>query len=170
LARKRTATPPAEPQPVADQTTAAKLLGVTPRTLRNWRDNPACPRFPPYDLAALREFQRVHELGGSATRAEATDLQLAIKQETLKQEELKTLRMEHDLAEREGELLPRATEELAIATILTAHGDALDQVPDVVAGRVPKKVRPLVRDAVKSELDRCREDLAAQLNQLPASA
>lgn len=158
---------PAEPIIVSEQKELARLLGVTPRTVRNWLQDPAHPDIARgYDVAAWREFQRRFEKGGSETAKEATRLGLDLKSQRVEQERLRTRQMELKLQEQERELLPRRAQELAIATILTNLGDKLDQLPDLIAGDSCPKCRPRIRSRLKAELDSARSELADSLSDL----
>jgi hypothetical protein len=159
--------PDAEPQIVAEQKQAAKALGISDRALRLWMREASFPDVSRgYDLAAIRAWRETNKRSGSEAREQAQQLHLALKKEKVAQEAIKTAQMERKLAEQEGELLPRETQELAIAQIGTKSGDCLDQMPDLIFGACCKNCRERVAKRLKEELDRWRSDLAESLKNL----
>ncbi len=169
MGRKRDAHPKA--QIIKEQKEAARLLDVTDRQLRNWRredDFPDCSSG--YDLAAIREWRDRHERTGSAERDAASKLQTALKREKLEQEQIKTEEARLRLAEKQGTLIDRATVELAIAEILTKHGEWCTQLPDILRGKCCKQCRERVPPSLAAELDTRRNDLANALANLRSSS
>jgi DNA-binding transcriptional MerR regulator len=156
--------PVAEPQIVSEQKQAAKALGISDRALRLWMREASFPDVSRgYDLAAIRAWRETNKRAGSEAREQAQQLHLALKKEKVAQEAIKTAQMERKLAEQEGELLPRETLELAIATIGTKSGDCQDQMPDILRGVCCKTCRDRVSERLKKELDRWRTDLVEAL-------
>jgi hypothetical protein len=153
---------------VARQTEAALRLGVTPRTLRDWRQLdgfPDCTRG--YDLEAIQRWRQAHERKGSEAADAARKLKLAITAEKLRQMQLRTRREQLDLELKEGTLLPRKAVEQSVAVLLSALGDWCDQLPDLIAAICPnQRTAAKVRARLQQELDRRRAQLADDLKAL----
>jgi hypothetical protein len=161
---------PAPASIVKEQIEAARLLGVTDRSLRTWMRDPGFPDCSAgYDIAAIKTWQDANRRAGSDAREQAQQLQLALKREKVAQEAIKTQQMERKLEELEGGLLPRRTIELALATVLTKHGDWCDQLPDLIRGECCKSCRKRIPDSLQTELDERRKALATELQNLPLS-
>lgn len=154
---------------IIEQKEAARVLGVTDRTLREWRtDHPDFPDCSAgYDTDAITAWRDAHAKKGSETDSAMLKLKLAQKAEELKQARIETQTKEHKLKVTEGELLPRPAYELFLATILASHADWCEQLPDLLAGDCCKKCKKSLAERVKKELDRRREQLAEDLKRSP---
>lgn len=150
---------------VIEQKEAADRLGVTARTIRDWRDQhsdfPDCSAG--YDLDAITAWRDRLAKKGSEDGDAARKLKLARQAEALKRDRLRTRDAELDIAEREKELLPRPTWELFAANLLSGLADWCEQLPDLIAGQCCKKCQKTLGDRIKKELDRRREQLAEDL-------
>lgn len=151
---------------VTEQKEAARILGVTARTLRDWRR--AYPdEFPDtsagYNIEVLKEFQKSLSLKGSEHGDRMRMVKLAREAVKLQREKIAVRREERALQTQEGGLLPRSSFELFVANVLSGFGDWCEQLPDLIAGGCCKKCQRSIGPRIKAELDRRREQLAEDL-------
>jgi transposase-like protein len=155
---------------VAEQKEAARRLGITPRALRDWAKEPGFPDWSAgYDLQAIRRWRDQHGRKGSDDDGTSRKLKLAIAAEKLRQAKLETRKRELDLQTKEGQLLPRQAVETFASTLLSALADWCEQLPDLIAGELPKKHGAKIAARLTRELHQCREQLAEDLKRLPES-
>src|SRR3990167_1956606 len=154
---------------VAEQKEAADKLGVTERTLRDWREQH--PDFPDcsagYDLDAITAWRDRLAKKGSDRGTQMQTLKVARAAEALKRDKIRTRKEELHLQEQEKELLPRPSYELFLANILSGLADWCEQLPDLLAGECCKKCKKAIGPRIKAELDRRREQLAEDLKRSP---
>ena len=152
---------------VSQRKEAARILGITARVLGDWAKEawfPADARTAAgWDTDKIAEAREVQHRKGSVPAEAAKRLKLATDHEKLKQAELQTKRKQIELAVEEGELVPRRAVELHFATLLTELGDKCEQLPELIAGDVPAKLRPKLKARLREELERWRRELAAEL-------
>jgi hypothetical protein len=155
---------------VVEQKEAARLLGVTDRTLRTWSRKPGFPDFSGgWRIEEIKAWAEQNTRAGSDEWHDAQQLQLALKAEQLEQQRAKTVLVLLDVAEREKRLIDRATVELVIAELLTKHGDWCTQLPDILRGKCCKQCRERVPQSLSDELNTRRNDLASDLAGLRSS-
>lgn len=158
---------------VIEQKEAARILGVSPRTIRDWmRDYPneVPDTSAGYDIDAWKSFRAAHGKKGSPDGQAMRKLKLARAAEALKRDKLKTRHEELDLDVKESGLLPRQSFELFLANILSQHADWCEQLPDIIGGSCCKKCKKTIPAALKKELDRRREQLAEDLKRSPSES
>jgi hypothetical protein len=156
---------------VTEQKQAARILGVTPRTIRDWmRDYPS--EVPDtsagYDIDAWRKFRESHGKKGSPEGEQLRKLKLARQAEALKRDRVKTRHDELNLEVKEGGLLPRPTWELFGANLLSGLADWCEQLPDLIAAQCCKKCGKTIGERLKKELNKRREQLAEDLRRSPS--
>lgn len=156
---------------ISHQVEAAEQLGITPRSLRNWIEEPGFPDCSAgYDVAAIRAWREAHERKGSEPEVATKRLKLALLAEKLKQAQIETRQSQLTLESKEKTLLPRQAIERSAAVILSGLVDACEQIPDLAAGLVSKKDQAKVRAFLKRELDEMRRRIAADLRALPGES
>jgi hypothetical protein len=152
-----------------DQAAAARRLGISTRTLQRYAKDPGFPDCSAgYDVAAIRQWEALHGKSKGESRNKAVELDLRTKHWRAKQERLKARRMQVQLDEQEGELLPRPAVELAIAQILTTLSDWADQLPDLIGMQCCRKCRDRVEQRLKSEFHSGQETAANLLAAIDA--
>src|SRR5262245_44365759 len=127
---------------VQEQKEAARIIGVTARTLRDWmRDYP--DEVPDtragYEIDEWKAFAQTHGKKGSKEGETLRKLKVARQAEALKRDRVKTRHDELNLEVKEGGLLPRPTWELFGANLLSGLADWCEQIPDLIAGQCCKK-------------------------------
>lgn len=158
---------------VQEQKEAARILGVTPRTIRDWmRDYPneVPDTSAGYDIDQWKAFRESHGKKGSPDGEALRKLKLARQAEALKRDRVKTRHDELNLEVKEGTLLPRQSHELALASVLASLADWCEQLPDIVGGCCCKKCKKTIPKELKNQLDRCREQLAEDLKRSPSES
>lgn len=156
---------------VAQQTDAADLLGVTPRTLRDWMRIPGFPDCASgYHIEAIRQWQESNARKGSEPEDAMRKLKLALQAEKLKQAQIETRDAQLRLEAKEKTLLPRQAVERSAAVILSGLVDTCEQLPDLVAAIVSKQEQAKVREFIKRELTELRMRIAADLRALPGES
>ena len=110
----------------------AEELGVTPRAIRDWRQEPYWPSDQPgedglYDLDVVRDYQEQLGKKGSDDSELARDVKIAREKEKLKQDRIKTEIEELKLKEQQRELLQRRSQELHFAVIFSHLGGAINE-------------------------------------------
>jgi hypothetical protein len=154
---------------ISQQTEAADYLGVTPRTLRDWSNQPGFPDSAKgYDTEAIEAWREREQRKGSTEDQTAKKLKLALTAERLKQAQIQTRRDQLELEKREGTLLPRKGVEESMAVILSSLVDWTEQLPDLIAAIVPADTQAKVRDRLRTELEERRVQLAGELRSLAA--
>ncbi|MFV0444405.1 MAG: hypothetical protein ACK5Q5_12620 [Planctomycetaceae bacterium] len=128
---------------IHEQKQAAKLLGVTTRTLRDWRA--ANPDFPDttngYDIEAINRWRAAHEAKGSDEADLAAQLNKAIKVQKLRREKALADRAEREERIAQGNILARDEHETSFREIITVARDRLISLPKQLARLVPHKDR-----------------------------
>lgn len=152
---------------------AAEILGIVPRVLGDWARAPWFPEGATERDAKGKRFNWNTEViahardamgrKGSTSAEESHRVKLLTDEEKLERQKIARRHEELELAEKEGELVPRRAVELHFATLLTELGDWCEQLPDLIAGDVPAKIRPKLKARIKDELDRRRRELSAEL-------
>lgn len=155
---------------VQEQKEAAEIIGVTPRTLRDWkRDYPE--EFPDcsegYNIEALEAFRDEFAKKGSEGGSTLHKLKVGRQAEALKRDRIRTQREEYSLRLQEEELLPRQVWNIFASNLLAGLSDAAEQLPDLISGDCCKKCQKTVADRIKAELNRWREQLADDLKRSP---
>lgn len=150
---------------IQQQNEAALRLGISPRTLRDWRQLPGFPDCTAgYDLEAIHAWRREYERKGAESHETARKLKLGIAAEKLRQMQIRTRREQLELELKEGTLLPRKAVEQTVAVILSSLADWCDQLPDLIAPICPnRRSAERIRERLKAELDARREQLAEDL-------
>ncbi|HEX4070865.1 MAG TPA: hypothetical protein VHX68_06830 [Planctomycetaceae bacterium] len=152
---------------VKEQKEAARILGTTDRSLRNWMRDPSFPDWSSgYPIEQIKAWAEEHRRTGSDAREQAQKLQLALKEEKVAEAQIRNEQRRLELAKQQGELLPRETVERALSLIATRATDILDQMPDIIRGVCSKKDQDRVARRVQQELDKWRIDLANALQSL----
>jgi hypothetical protein len=154
---------------VIEQKEAARILGITDRQLRNWKDLPGFPSWEAgWDLDAITRWRDEEGKKGSLENDARKDLRNQLDLEELEQSKLKTIRERRRLELEEKELLPRRGVELFASTVLTSLGDWCEQLPDIIAGACSKDCRETVRARLEQELDDRRRDLREEFDRKAA--
>lgn len=154
--------------PVED---VADLLGVTPKTVRNWLNKEDLPhtsdgRRRILDWTTALEWyvqRRIRESGNHGNAPEAGEL---VGTENLEQAETRKTIAEADLkelqlAEKRGQLVPAEEVGRNIAMVATAIKTRLEAMPNELSlTLVGKKDRVEVQQILRDEIYRCLDELA----------
>lgn len=147
---------------------ASERLGVDQRTFRRWRGSPwFLETFQTsegwFDVEAIRSARPA---GTDEQAGQTTELRrLRVELETAKvREKIAASEMaEMKTREKAGSLIPRQSHELHWSQLLTGLAAEFDQLPSLVAMRVPKKSQDDVRDFLTAELNTIRNRVADKL-------
>jgi len=155
---------------------AAAALGVTARQLGDWAQE---PWFPPsavetdargvrrnWNVPLIREARDAMGRKGSDLSSTQKALKLKSDHEKLKQLEIKTREMEHDEAQRKGNILPRDELTLTLRELITLTRDRLlTEPPREIAKDFPKQRRRIF-DTCERSISKILHDFARQLEQV----
>lgn len=153
------------------QVDAAKSLGITPRSLREWEkepDFPDCSRG--YNTEAIQQWRQENDRKGSEVDSTKKRIQIGILAEKMKQAAIKTKMDTLAMEAAEGKLIPRKGVEQTAQIILSSLSEWCDQLPDLIAAQLPKKYQAAVAKDLKRELDKRRVELASELKSLPGDS
>lgn len=160
----------ARPKFVTGDTELGKVYSVSPRTVLTWRKSGMpCKkdgRQWRYQLSRtdkwVAAYRREHEID-----VDSTDLNTDLKREKLAQEKMRTSVIAHELAVKEGELLPRIAWERFATELLVRLGDLCDQLPDLIGSECSSDCKAKVMARVRRELDTWRSTTAEHLKGEP---
>lgn len=145
---------------ISGRNAAAKALNIAPATLREWMEQPGFPHHPKgHDINAIRAWVAERGKKGSEGASTLGRIKVAREGQRLKQDVLKTQKMQIQLQQLEGSVLWRRAAELVISTLLTETADDLVQLGQTFPGTcgVPAKYQAAIRKRLKEELDSFRE-------------
>ena len=147
---------------------AAKALGITARSLGDWRKLPGFPDCSAgYDIKAIQKWREDHQKKGSAADEQIAAINKALKWEKLQELKKKNHLLDLERDAEEGKLLPRRTYELFVASLLSGIGDWCEQIPALVEAELPAKYGKKARARLEEEFKRMREQLAEDLKRTP---
>lgn len=156
---------------ITERKSAAKALGITERSLGDWKKQPGFPDTSAgYDIDAIQRWREAHQRKGSVESDQMLVVNKAIKLEKLKETQRKNRLLELEIQEEEGKLLPRHLYEAFIASLLSGLGDWCEQLPSLIETEVPAKYGKKVRTRIEKELRDMRDRLAEELKREPAGA
>lgn len=148
---------------------AAKLLGVTEKTLGNWKKLPGFPECSSgYDLAKIKLWRTAHSLSSDKESAEARRIRLAIQKEKLRQEKIKADRAERDDEIARGNILPRDEWELFVREIIHLTRDQLISIPTSLCRGIPRKYHAKLRSEGRRRVEKILLEFSRLLERGPA--
>lgn len=152
-----------------NQKQAARALGTTDRTLREWAKEPWFPQDAVsggvWDVEKIRAARDAEGRKGAPESNHSRMLDLALKAERLKQARDESRLSEIRVKQREGALIPRFAFEAFTTTLLASIGQLCDQLPDIVTGELPEEIREQARAAITRELDTWRHTTRHRLDE-----
>jgi len=161
----------------ATRKAAAAALGVTARQLGDWVHEPWFPADAVetdargtrcnWDVAAIREARDAMGRKGSDLSGAQKAIKLKSDHEKLRQLEIKTREMEHDEAQRKGNILPRDELTLTLRELITLTRDRLlTEPPREIAKDLGPKHRRRIFDTCERVVGKILHDFARQLEQV----
>lgn len=152
-----------------EQKAAADALGVTPRTLRDWRAEPGFPDCSAgYDLDAIRRWRDEQTRKGSDEATQAKRLKLATQAQKLRLEKARADAAERAEQAAQGNILPRDECETAIAEMITLARDRLTALPKTLCRIVPRQYHRRLQDEGGKEIARILNEFSASLERTAA--
>lgn len=154
---------------VKTQVEAAGLLNISAKTLYNWEHSIWFPESGKtsegYDLDIIRKAQEIHGKKDSNLGEQNAEVTLRTKEAKLERELIAVRRETMELQEKEKLLIPRATVELHLATLLKELGDVFDKLPTQAGREAGKRNGPKVRAYLQSEFNKLRRRLQGEMTE-----
>ena len=150
------------------------MLGTTDRTLRSWQSEDWWPEDgrtkSGYDIVLIREAQNAHGKTGSEHGEKMRAIRLKREEGKLEREQIDIRRRRLELEEKEGQLIPRSSLELHLATLLKELGDLFDKLPNEAGKLAGKTNKSKVKDFLLKEFNKARQRIASELESAARSA
>lgn len=153
---------------VVEQKEAARLLGITDRSLRDWMKKPAFPDWSAgYDIAAIRQWAEARSLKNSQKSKSLEQLEREIKQEKLRLERAKADKAERENEIAAGNVLPRDEYETFVREVISVARDRLTLIPRDLCRYVPEKYHKVLQREGAKVIANITDSIAEALSQGP---
>jgi len=149
-------------------------FAISDRTLRDWKNDPTFPpvagtqRRPLFEISAIEDwralrFRNVETPESNELRKTLSELKYKKLEAELEQLKIDNRTKETKLSALLGAYVPRPAVELLFSKLLTDLGDWCDQLPELVAGIMPKSHQSKLKKRLAKELNDRRNEMEIAL-------